>query len=211
MQKAKTLFQNEVCIFFICPVTKIPAKSGPDGKGYRVKVTKEWVRQAAPVLVITLKIVQLAMTAYGIPFPLPTLPFDLSADAFLGKRNEGKRREGKSRYFVCILICRHPTLDLNSKRSPPRTSHCFHDRNDESAVFQARKSQKCANLGGFSLEVQGCIKKIPEFKSRVGCCCKLISMQATVRGGKGREGKKFESRECHLRHEEGYHAVPRID
>jgi hypothetical protein len=47
-------------------------------------VTKEWVKKAAPVLIITLKIVQLAMTAYGIPFPLPSLPFDINTDSFLG-------------------------------------------------------------------------------------------------------------------------------
>jgi hypothetical protein len=49
-----------------------------------VKVTKEWVKKAAPVLIITLKIVQLAMTAYGIPFPLPSLPFDINTDSFIG-------------------------------------------------------------------------------------------------------------------------------
>ena len=37
----------------------------------------------------------------------------------------------------------------------------------------------------FPLKVQGCIKLCPEFESRVGCCCKLISMQTTIRGGKG--------------------------
>jgi hypothetical protein len=83
--KTKSLFQKEMCIFFVCPVTKKPAKSGPDGMGYRIKVTREWVKKAAPLLVITLKLAQMAMAAYGIPFPLPSLPFDVSFDAFLGK------------------------------------------------------------------------------------------------------------------------------
>jgi hypothetical protein len=48
-------------------------------------VTRDWVRRAAPLLVIALKLAQLAMTAYGIPFPLPSLPFDVSFDNFLGK------------------------------------------------------------------------------------------------------------------------------
>lgn len=81
--KAKSLFQKEMRLMFVCPVTKKPAKSGPDGLGYRIKVTKEWVKQAAPVLIIALKVVQLAMTAYGIPFPLPTLPADMFQIDFL--------------------------------------------------------------------------------------------------------------------------------
>ena len=74
--KARSLFQKEMCLMFVCPVTKKPAKSGPNGLGYRVKVTKEWVKKAAPVLIIGLKIAQLAMNAYGIPFPFPSLPLD---------------------------------------------------------------------------------------------------------------------------------------
>lgn len=75
--KARSIFQKEMCVMFVCPVTKKPAKSGPNGLGYRVRVTKEWVKKAAPVLIIALKIAQLAINAYGIPFPLPSLPLDM--------------------------------------------------------------------------------------------------------------------------------------
>ena len=81
--KLKGIFQQEVCVLFVCPVTKKPVKSGPNGLGYRLKVTKEWVKKAAPVLIITLRIAQLAMNAYGIPFPLPALPLDMLQTEFL--------------------------------------------------------------------------------------------------------------------------------
>jgi hypothetical protein len=82
--KAKSILQKEMCFMFVCPVTKKPAKSGTDGNGYKITVTREWVKKAAPILVIALKLTQLALTAYGIPFPFPTLPFDFSFDSYLG-------------------------------------------------------------------------------------------------------------------------------
>ena len=82
--KAKSLIQKEMCFLFVCPVTKKPAKSGPDGTGYRITVTREWVKKAAPLLVIALKITQLALTAYGMPFPFPSLPLDFTFDTYLG-------------------------------------------------------------------------------------------------------------------------------
>lgn len=50
--KARSLFQKKMCVTFVCPMTKKPAKSGLNGLGYRVKVTKDWVKKAAPVLII---------------------------------------------------------------------------------------------------------------------------------------------------------------
>jgi hypothetical protein len=82
--KAKSHKYKEMCFLFICPVTKKPAKSGPDGTGYRITVTREWVKKAAPLLVIALKITQLALTAYGMPFPFPSLPLDFTFDTYLG-------------------------------------------------------------------------------------------------------------------------------
>lgn len=70
-------------------MTEKPAKSGPDGSGYRITVTKECLKKAGPILVIALKLTQLALIAYEIPFPSPTLPlpidfsFDFSFDSYL--------------------------------------------------------------------------------------------------------------------------------
>ena len=69
---------------FICPVTKKPARSGPEGKGYRLVLPKDWLKKAAPVLAISLKVVQLAMTAYGIPLPTPPLPSGMTSNDFVG-------------------------------------------------------------------------------------------------------------------------------
>lgn len=82
--KAKSIVQKEMCILFVCSVTRKPVKCGPDGNGYRITVTREWVKAAAPLLAIALKITQIAMTAYGLPFPFSSLPFDFSFDAYVG-------------------------------------------------------------------------------------------------------------------------------
>jgi hypothetical protein len=36
--KLKGMYQTEVQFVFVCPVTKMPAQSGPEGKGYKMKV-----------------------------------------------------------------------------------------------------------------------------------------------------------------------------
>ena len=72
--KLKSAFKNDYLIFFVCPVTKKVVKSGPKGKGYTYSVAKEWVKRAAPALLMTLKLVAFAAAAYGVPLPIPALP-----------------------------------------------------------------------------------------------------------------------------------------
>ena len=95
--KALNMFANESVVFFICPVTKKPAKSGPDGKGYRLILPKDWVKKVAPVISISMKILQIAMTTYGIPMPTIPLPSELSPSQFISsilEEIEGELADG---------------------------------------------------------------------------------------------------------------------
>jgi archaellum component FlaC len=76
--KVKGMFQNMLQFNFVCPVTKKPVKSGPEGKGYKLAASKKWVKQAAPVLIITLNVVKIVAQVYGVP--LPSVPPGLFGD-----------------------------------------------------------------------------------------------------------------------------------
>ena len=69
----KRLFQDEMRLYFICPVTMQIAFSGPDGKGYKLVRPKAWVTKIAPLLAVGAAIIRTALTVYGIPFPIPSL------------------------------------------------------------------------------------------------------------------------------------------
>lgn len=58
-------------MYFICPVTLLPASSGKDGKGYLIKNPRGWIVKLAPIIHLSLCILKVALTAYGIPFPIP--------------------------------------------------------------------------------------------------------------------------------------------
>jgi serine/threonine protein kinase len=57
--------------YFVCAHTLQIVCCGPDGTGYRFDALKQWVAKAAPVLLAGLCLLQLAMTASGIPIPIP--------------------------------------------------------------------------------------------------------------------------------------------
>ncbi len=89
LERAKNKFSSEYVLFFACPVTKKIMKSGREGKGYKVSVTKDWVKRVAPILIMTLKICAFAAAAYGVPLPLPALPGGSNqAEALLDKMVE---------------------------------------------------------------------------------------------------------------------------
>jgi len=67
------LVHNKYRLYFMCSQTHQIAPCGPDGEGYAITVTKQWVRDAAPVLIAALIVLKLALTAGGIPLPIPDL------------------------------------------------------------------------------------------------------------------------------------------
>jgi hypothetical protein len=81
--KALGMFANEMIVMFICPVTKKPAKSGKDGKGYHLVLAKDWVKKVAPVLSISMRVLQIALKTYGIPLPTISLPYEMSSLDFI--------------------------------------------------------------------------------------------------------------------------------
>ena len=54
------------------------APCGPKGQGYQLSTTKKWVKKAAPVLMVSLVLVKLALVTSGIPFPISDLMKGLS-------------------------------------------------------------------------------------------------------------------------------------
>eukprot|EP00598_Pedospumella_elongata_P000802 CAMPEP_0184971942 /NCGR_PEP_ID=MMETSP1098-20130426/4049_1 /TAXON_ID=89044 /ORGANISM="Spumella elongata, Strain CCAP 955/1" /LENGTH=1168 /DNA_ID=CAMNT_0027494147 /DNA_START=137 /DNA_END=3643 /DNA_ORIENTATION=+ len=67
------LVRNQYRLYFLCSYTHQIAQCGPKGKGYKITVTKQWVRDAAPVLMAGLIVLKLALNASGIPLPVPDL------------------------------------------------------------------------------------------------------------------------------------------
>jgi hypothetical protein len=67
------LLRNQFRLYFLCSHTKQIAPCGPEGKGYRIEVTKKWVQDAAPVLRVGLVLVKVALLASGLPLPVPDL------------------------------------------------------------------------------------------------------------------------------------------
>jgi hypothetical protein len=67
------LLRNHFRLYFLCSHTKQIAPCGPEGKGYKIEVTKKWVQDAAPVLRVGLVLVKAALIASCIPLPVPDL------------------------------------------------------------------------------------------------------------------------------------------
>ena len=80
--KVTNFFANEMVVTFVCPITKKPAKSGPEGKGYRLVIPKAFVKKLAPVIAISFALVKIAIETYGIPFPCP-LPSGFTTDSYI--------------------------------------------------------------------------------------------------------------------------------
>lgn len=69
------LFRHRYRLYFLCSFTHQIAHcgSGPDGGGYRITRTCDWVKQAAPVLRTGLLLLKLAALAGGLPIPVPDI------------------------------------------------------------------------------------------------------------------------------------------
>lgn len=76
----KGIFMKEMLIFFVCPVTKLPVKSGKDGKGYRLVLPTKFVKTVAPIIAVTFAIVDIALKVYGIPLPTIPLPKNMNCE-----------------------------------------------------------------------------------------------------------------------------------
>jgi hypothetical protein len=87
--KKKTFPMKCVCnqyrLYFLCDHTRQIAPSGPEGKGYLINVTKEWVEKAKPVLRVGLVLLRVALLASGMPLPVPDLCSVLDDAAITGK------------------------------------------------------------------------------------------------------------------------------
>ena len=67
------IVRNQYRLYFLCSHTHRVARCGPKGRGYKISVTKQWVIDAAPVLMVGLALLKVAMMAGGLPLPLPDL------------------------------------------------------------------------------------------------------------------------------------------
>ena len=71
-------FSKSVTIYLICAHGLHIVKCGPKGKGYRVKLQKDWVKKWAPIFAISLFVLKAALASgrvVGIPMPhVPALP-----------------------------------------------------------------------------------------------------------------------------------------
>jgi serine/threonine protein kinase len=65
---------------FVCAHRLCIVKCGPDGHGYPVSINQEWVKRAAPVLRISLMVLQVAAAAAGIPIPIAGVLSNVIAD-----------------------------------------------------------------------------------------------------------------------------------
>jgi serine/threonine protein kinase/GTPase SAR1 family protein len=80
VQKSKSLIQhfdprnlvaNNYVLYFVCSHTLQIVPCGPQGQGYQFRRMREWVKAAAPVLLVGLSLLQLGLTSSGIPIPIP--------------------------------------------------------------------------------------------------------------------------------------------
>lgn len=72
---ASILYVKNVTIHCVCPITmEIPSNINGELIGYKVKIAKEWVKTYGPAFLVSLKVLQIGLTAYlGVELPLPSL------------------------------------------------------------------------------------------------------------------------------------------
>lgn len=86
----KRLFQDEMRLFFICPITMQVAPSGIAGPvGYKLTQPKAWVAKIAPLILICTSLLKTALAVYGIPLPIPPFGEAISQLSFLDNMTEG--------------------------------------------------------------------------------------------------------------------------
>lgn len=68
-----SLVRHRYRLYYLCSHTHQVARCGPEGKGYEINVTKQWVLDAAPVLRVGLLLLKVALLAGGLPLPVPDI------------------------------------------------------------------------------------------------------------------------------------------
>lgn len=68
--------QTKYRLYFLCSHTHRIARCGPEGKGFKIEVTKKWVRDIVPVLRFSLQVVQVAVRLSGVALPDMASLFD---------------------------------------------------------------------------------------------------------------------------------------
>ena len=69
------LTQNKFMLTFLCPVSLCVVEFGPNGLGMEVTAPKEWVKKWGPALLVTLKVLHVAVAAgRALGVPIPSLP-----------------------------------------------------------------------------------------------------------------------------------------
>jgi len=70
-----TFTQDKFMLTFICPVSLCVVECGPHGLGWEVSEPKKWVKKWGPALLVTLKVLHVAMaTGRLLGLPIPCLP-----------------------------------------------------------------------------------------------------------------------------------------
>jgi serine/threonine protein kinase len=69
----RKFIQDEFRLHFMCAHTLRMVPCGPKGHGYKFSAIKPWVKKAAPLLLVGLCLLQVGLTASGLPIPVPGL------------------------------------------------------------------------------------------------------------------------------------------
>ena len=135
-KKAEQVTKKEFRLFFVCEHSGRIAESNkddPDGPGFKVYVTREWVKKAAPILRSGLLVLRVAATAGRLAgVPLPDIP--LQVEKWLGSMQEQ----------VTAIAGESHADDLNSK---------FDEAYSSIQQFASRKAQELLSADKDALEV----------------------------------------------------------
>jgi hypothetical protein len=104
------LLYHHYRLYFLCSFTGQIVPCGPEGKGYKIKATKQWVQDAAPVLRVGLVLVQAALVASGLPVPV--------ADLFNALGGTAKQNKYMG---VALHLLTHPPEDNQAGHTALRT------------------------------------------------------------------------------------------
>ena len=86
LKKSKNhVFRDDYALYFLCEHTLEPVACGPKGEGFEFKQLKEAYankfKKMAPILMVGLIMLKIAVSVYGIPIPLPDMASLTKADA----------------------------------------------------------------------------------------------------------------------------------
>ncbi len=91
------LTQNKFMLTFLCPMSLCVVEFGPKGLGMEVTAPKEWVKKWGPALLVTLKVLHVAVAAGRVlGVPIPSLP---SSDT-LGLSSDGSGKDAFLKKFM---------------------------------------------------------------------------------------------------------------